>query len=258
MFNVAVAGISDTGVKRSANQDTIYIDLHKRVFIQADGMGGHRGGKEASLLATQIVSNLLCKGGKFPEYTEEDTKALSEYNNLAKSVYASILAADIEISNTGTGSDADLKGMGSTIDVLCINNDKIIIGHVGDSRVYRLRDESFEQLTSDHSLMNELKHKFHFTTEKAATLPYGNRITRALGYLSARNVDIIEHDALPGDIYLLCSDGLTGPVSDDKIKSIISSNYQNLEEATTKLVSEANSNGGPDNISVILVKILKS
>lgn len=256
MFKIFAAGESDVGMKRETNQDSIFLDPEKGIFIQADGMGGHRGGKEASSIAVGIVSELLLARADFPAYSDSEIAAMAGRDGAERSVMASILAANQAVTSKGQGDNSDLKGMGSTIDVLYIDNDKAVIGHVGDSRVYRAREGELTQLTSDHSLINELVERYKLTPEEVAALPYGNRITRALGYLTSGAVDIISEKIENDDIFLLCSDGLTNVVDDATILDTLIKSREKISDAPGALISIANNAGGPDNISVVLARFL--
>ncbi len=247
-------GLSDVGQRRTANQDSIIVDAEAGVFIQADGMGGHRGGAEASSLAARVVSTILSKQAAQPTLTDEDRASLRELERpLARAVRSAILAADNEVTVAGDGADESLTGMGSTLDVLVFDGDTALVGHVGDSRVYRFRDGVLSQLTEDHSVINELKRRYHLTDEQVEEYPFKNRVTHALGYLPDRRVDVVEVEAGPNDIYLLCSDGLTGVVGEEEIANILAEAGDDFSVACRRLVTQANENGGPDNISVVLV-----
>lgn len=250
-------GLSDVGKRRTANQDTIHIDTDAGVFIQADGMGGHRGGAEASRLAAHIVSAILSRKAAQPPLNEADSASLGDYSRpLARAVRSAVLSADNEITLRGDGSDDTMAGMGSTLDVLVFDGDTALIGHVGDSRVYRFRGEVLSLLTDDHSVVNELKRRYHLTDEQVEEYPFKNRVTHALGYLPDRRVDVIETKTEPGDLYLLCSDGLTGVVGESDIANILSEHRDDFPVACERLVSLANEKGGPDNILVVLVERL--
>lgn len=250
-------GLSDVGVRRETNQDSIYVDTTSGVFIQADGMGGHRGGAEASNLATTIVSSILGKETDQPDLTDADRASLDELSRpLARAVRSAILSADDRISDAGDGADESLAGMGSTIDVLVFDGPTAVIGHVGDSRVYQFRGRVLTQVTDDHSVINELKRRFQMTDRQVEEYPFKNRVTHALGFIPDRRVDLVEVEAKPGDIFLLCSDGLTGVVADDEIANLLDRRRDDFESACRALVDLANERGGPDNVSVVLVERL--
>ena len=247
-------GLSDIGMKRSSNQDAIYFDENQGLFIQADGMGGHQGGAVASALAIKGVTGVVESGIDEFRMNLLEREAIRGLSAEAKLVKTAIMAANSSVTMTGSGEDEELIGMGSTLDVLYLAGNRMVIGHVGDSRVYRFCDGTIELLTEDHSVLFELMKSQSLSPEEIASYPFRNRVTRALGYLADNDVDIIEDTVEPGDRFLLCSDGLTGVVADELIASIF---IQEDDPATIckRLVSEANNAGGPDNISVVVVAV---
>jgi protein phosphatase len=250
-------GLSDLGRRRTTNQDTILVDTDHGVFIQADGMGGHRGGGEASGMAARIVAAILSGQTVDPDLPETDVASLADIpSGKARAIRRAILAADNAVTSQGGGDDESLAGMGSTIDVLTFDGDTALIGHVGDSRAYRFRDGALEQLTDDHSVMNELKRRFNLSEDEVAGYPYKNRVTHALGHLPDRRVDIVTTKTLAGDLFLLCSDGLSGVIDDATVADAITDHRDDLAACATELVRLANDSGGPDNISVVLVELL--
>lgn len=222
---------TDCGKVRQNNQDS-FLNAAP-VFAVADGMGGHKGGETASALAVSVLEKLL--SGKKPE---------------AKWLTMGVDAANRRIRETGKGNP-DLEGMGTTLDVFWEDGNAAWIAHVGDSRVYRFRCGELTQLTEDHSLVGEMLRTHLITPELAKTHPYRNIITKAVGVDASVEADLFQTDILPGDLFLLCSDGLTGMVEDSRISEILRDNEP--EAAADLLLSEALEAGGTDNITLLLL-----
>lgn len=244
-------GISDVGRQRELNEDHLLIQPQLSLFAVADGMGGHSAGDVASKLTAISLCNFFEATQTDPSAAEvADTPDLAPE---ARRLIAGIRKANrdvFEISSTFT----EHKGMGSTIVAVHVSHDMIHIAHVGDSRCYRIRDGAIEQLTRDHSLINDaLELKPDLTARELARLPK-NVITRALGMASTVKVDVQSHPALPQDVYLLCSDGLTGMVNPTQILEVLDVT-EDLTEACELLIAMANEAGGTDNISALLVRI---
>jgi len=232
---VEYAGLSDVGRQREANEDS-YV-LAAPVFVVADGMGGARAGEVASRTATEVFEG----AADAPEGTPEQrlTRMTQDANRRI-----------FDLSQ----SDASTRGMGTTLTAAMVSPAGVSIGHVGDSRAYRLRDGSLEQLTHDHSLVAELERSGQLTAEAAVHHPQRSIITRALGPEADVDVDAHTHATRPGDAFLLCSDGLTSMVSDAEIESIVRGSAT-LSEAASGLVRAANQSGGRDNITVVLFRV---
>jgi serine/threonine protein phosphatase PrpC len=250
------AGLTDVGRQRKHNEDTVLIRAELGLFAVADGMGGHNAGDVASKLAATSLGN-------FFEATHQpgaiaDVDLPDDYADLSPS--ARRLAAGVRKANhdvfTISSTYQQHHGMGSTMVAIHLGRSgDIHIGHVGDSRCYRIRDGEILQLTRDHSLINDaLEMKPDLLPEEIARLPK-NIITRALGMKDAVKVDIRSERAEPGDVYLLCSDGLTGMVPDAQIVEVVGLT-DNPQEACELLVAEANDAGGTDNISALIIHIL--
>jgi PPM family protein phosphatase len=248
-----VAGVTDVGRQRKHNEDHVLLKTDCGLFVVADGMGGHNAGDVASKLTTTSLGNYFeatRNGGDPPELPEEYAKLAPAAKRLA----AGIRKANHDvfvISNTYQQHH----GMGSTVVAVHMADDGMMhIGHVGDSRCYRIRDGEIEQLTRDHSLINDaLEMKPDLGPEEIARLPK-NIITRALGMKDAVKVDIRSVDLLEGDVFLLCSDGLSGMVSDHEMLEVVSLTDDPLE-ACELLIAEANDGGGTDNISALVIRI---
>ena len=230
-------GLTDVGRQRSSNEDN-YFEGHPRVPILAvaDGMGGARAGEVASKMAVEVFAEMGTDG----EGPEQLLEAIAKEAN--RRIY--------ELAQ----KDESRAGMGCTLTAAFVGDGEITIGHVGDSRAYRLRGEQLEQLTSDHSLVEELVRQGKLTAEEAEVHPQRSIITRALGPEPEVEVDAFTHSAKPDDVYLLCSDGLTGMVQDGRIAEILLAR-SSLEQAAQALIAAANENGGRDNITVVLFRL---
>jgi len=232
-----VATITDTGRKRRRNEDA-YVS-EPPLFAIADGMGGAQAGEVASRLAAaavrEPVPRALAAGGE-----ERIFELIQEAN---RRVY--------DRSNT----DPNTSGMGTTMTVALVEDANVAFGHVGDSRAYLIRDGRMEQLTEDHSLVNELMKSGKLSREEAQTHPQKSVITRAVGTDPDVDVDTFTVPVQTGDLFLLCSDGLTDVVSEDEILDLVERNRQDIDRALRALVKEANRGGGEDNITVVAFEI---
>jgi protein phosphatase len=229
------AGVTDTGRKRRRNEDA-YV-LEPPLFAVADGMGGAQAGEVASKLAAAALADTDHGQLRGPEGVVE---LIQEAN---RRVY--------ERAN----EDPSASGMGTTMTVALVEDGHVVIGHVGDSRAYLARDGSLEQLTDDHSLVNELMKSGKLSPEEAETHPQRSVITRALGTDPDVDVDTFTIEVREGDIFLLCSDGLTSMIGDTAILDVLERHRHDLDRAARTLVSEANRGGGEDNITVVAFEI---
>jgi PPM family protein phosphatase len=229
------AGRTDAGRVRRRNEDSFVLD--PPLFAVADGMGGAQAGEVASRLAAAA----------FREYHEADRLEPAER------VEAIIQEANRRIYERAR-TDSEASGMGTTVTAAILTNGRVSIGHVGDSRAYRLRNGELEQLTEDHSLVADLMRSGRLTPEEADAHPQRSVITRALGTDAEVDVDTVTVDVEPGDLFLLCSDGLTTMVPEEDILRI-AQEADNLDEAARTLVRAANSGGGEDNITVVLFRV---
>ncbi|MEM7253794.1 MAG: Stp1/IreP family PP2C-type Ser/Thr phosphatase [Pseudomonadota bacterium] len=249
-----LACLSDVGRHRSHNEDSIASDPGLGVAVLADGMGGYRAGEVASAIAVNMVMEEVRDGiTRIRPGGVDAQSGLTQETLLLKTA---IDKANSTIHQTAQ-SQPQCQGMGTTIVSVLFFNDRITIAHVGDSRMYRLRGEEFEQVTVDHSLLQELVDKGFYTPEQARESLNKNLVTRAVGIDSELVVDIQSESVEPGDIYLLCSDGLSDHVGDEEIHLTLAKYSDNLSQAASVLVDTANENGGKDNISVILVRAIK-
>ncbi len=231
----ARAAVTDAGRKRRRNEDALVVE--PPLFVVADGMGGAQAGEIASRLAASA----------FREYHEAD--ALPGERRLE----AIIQEANRRIYERAQ-TDTNASGMGTTVTAAIVDDERISIGHVGDSRAYRIRNGELEQLTQDHSLVADLMRSGRLTPEEAETHPQRSVITRALGTDSEVDVDTFDVAAEPGDVYLLCSDGLTTMLGDEEIGRILAE-AKSLEAAAKELVKAANRRGGEDNVTVVLFAV---
>lgn len=236
-------GKSDIGKVREMNQDSFYISSPEdelQIFIVADGMGGYKGGEVASKLAVETSKNYIRNNFGSIEHDRDGIlnliKSAIEYANLV------VYEKSKEIP--------ELENMGTTIDVCLVLQNKVYIGHVGDSRVYRKRKEFFRRLTTDHSYVQKLVSDGTITKEEAYNHPKKNMLIKALGCSSFVEPDVMVKGFLKDDVLLMCSDGLTNMLRDEEIVQIIN---QNPMEACNRLVSEANSRGGLDNITAVII-----
>lgn len=246
-----IANVSDVGRRRPHNEDSTGSDVDLGLVVLADGMGGYKAGEVASAIAVLTVMEDVRDRLKTLQGDEPDPD--TGYSPQSLLIREAIIKANEGIFNTAR-QEADCQGMGTTIVVGLFHGDRLTVAHVGDSRMYRLRGDALEQITTDHSLIQELIARGISTPEEAATTTPKNLVTRALGIESTVEIDILEEQALPGDIYLLCSDGLSDMVDDEEIRLTLRKYSANLVESARELVRLANENGGRDNISVILVR----
>jgi protein phosphatase len=244
---IRCAAVSDVGMRRSSNQDSLAVLLaegtsqwqkHGHLFMVADGMGAHAAGELASKLATDTVPHSYHKRSELPA---------------SQAIVDAVREANTVIYTKGSNS-VDFQGMGTTCSCLLVLPQGALAAHVGDSRIYRLRDDTFEQLTFDHSLVWEMAAAGHATEEEIPAYVPKNVITRSLGPHPTVSVDVEgPFGVKPGDRFLLCSDGLTGPLKPELIGAVLSS--LPLNDAAQTLIDLANLLGGPDNITAVLVEV---
>jgi serine/threonine protein phosphatase PrpC len=239
---------------RTNNEDSIASDGNKGLVVLADGMGGYNAGEVASGIATTIITTEL------KHLLEENPPyAVDEKNG--KTIAEAILRAQIAKANTSiyqaAQSQPQYAGMGTTLVVGLFYDNKVAVAHIGDSRLYRMRGEKFSQVTKDHSLLQEQIDSGLITQEQARQSANKNLVTRALGIDPAVEPEIHEYETQVGDIYLLCSDGLCDMVGDEDISMALQTLGGNLGLCAQHLVQTANDNGGRDNVSVILVRVLR-
>lgn len=251
---VDIKGLTDVGSVRDHNEDAIKLDEAMGLAILADGMGGHKGGEMASAITVSTVYEELSKvlSDLKPGDTDEDTG----YSVESIAVHNAIEKANSNVHNA-SNENTQYKGMGTTIVVVLFYDNRFTVAHVGDSRLYRLRDGVLEQVTRDHSLMQELIDRGFYTPEQARQSLNKNLVTRAIGIEAGVQIDVQEDVAQVDDIYMLCSDGVTDMIDDALIQQTILNCGDDLEMAARELIREANEHGGKDNISAILARPMK-
>ncbi len=233
-------GRSDKGRIRPHNEDALLVEPGSGLFAVADGMGGHAAGEVASRLAIEAVRDIMPDGAKSAGGEGIDAllrKAIAEANR--------------RIAET-IRNRPEYFGMGTTLVIGLVEDDRLWVAHVGDSRAYLLRDNRIRLLTNDHSLVNELVRLGILSREKAATDPRRNVVTRALGSGASVVPDVVQETLRPGDLLLLCSDGLNTMVPDPAIELALSSGGRDLDATCTSLVNAANEAGGEDNVTVVV------
>jgi protein phosphatase len=214
-------------------------------------MGGYKAGEVASAIAVATIHHQISEGLKRLQDGGADASGQSPESNLLRKA---VTQANSGIYQTAQ-REPQCQGMGTTVVVALFRKDRLIVAHVGDSRLYRQRAGSFSQVTRDHSLIQELIDRGLYTPEEAAKNTPKNLVTRALGIEADVQVDVMEEKALPGDVYLLCSDGLNDMVDDEEIHLTLSKYSANLAQAGEELIRLANAKGGKDNISVVLIRV---
>jgi PPM family protein phosphatase len=249
-----IASATDPGMVRSHNEDSVAADPVNGLAVLADGMGGYNAGEVASGMATTVIATEMAQVlAKFPPHEQEEGEDKVVAERLLRE---QILKANTSIYQAAQ-SQPQYAGMGTTLVVCLFFDNRVMVAHIGDSRLYRLRGEEFTQVTRDHSLLQEQIDSGLITLEQAKFAQHKNLVTRALGIDPAVEPEIHEHRAQSGDIYLLCSDGLCDMVSDEDIGMTVQALGANLNLAAQQLVQMANDNGGRDNVSVILVRVLR-
>lgn len=250
---VRAAGLTDVGLKREHNEDSMLVAKDLGLFSVADGMGGHAAGEVASAAAISAVEDFVHQARD----DENITWPFGTRTDLDSN--ENILLSALSLANQKvcslSKSDTSLGGMGTTVVALYLVDDKAHVGHVGDSRLYRFRDGVLEIVTQDHSWVNEQLQRNIISEEEARTHRWRNVITRALGSRDDIEVDIQTLETQPGDLFLLCSDGLTSMMSDAEISETLNSGNVDPPKICEELVRLANEAGGLDNVSVIVVQV---
>jgi protein phosphatase len=251
-MKIEVSGQTHVGMKRNHNEDNLLLLPEERLFVVADGMGGHSSGEIASKIAVEEVA-------EFFRMTSQDLEITWPYKmDKQKNYDENRLATGVKLANMRifekAAAEQKYKGMGTTIVTIYFAKDsEVVVAHVGDSRVYFFRDNTLRQITEDHSLLNDYLKAKKLTPEEIEAFPHKNVIVRALGMKDTVNVDINRVEPKDGDIYLLCSDGLSGMVPDKQIEQILQS-QTNLDKACAQLIDAANANGGNDNVTCVLAQ----
>jgi len=243
---------SDVGRKRKGNEDALFLNPEQRLYVVADGMGGHAAGEVASRVAVDAINEFVTLTGGNEEITWPfglDESISYEGNRLK----TAIRHANRKVLEA-TRESAEYEGMATTVAAVLVDGDTAHIAHVGDSRIYLWSREGISLLTSDHSWVNEQIQSGVISPEQARSHPLRNVVTRALGGRSDLVVDIQARRMGPGEVLLLCSDGLTTMIGDEDIASILDEAEGDVARAAGALVDEANERGGEDNITVVLLK----
>lgn len=249
-----ISSATHTGMVRSHNEDAIAADGGVGLAVLADGMGGYNAGEVASGIAVALITSEMRQA-----IPKTNLHALSQEEGdlqtvrMLKGVVAKTNTSIFESAN----SQPQYAGMGTTLVVALFRDNRVSVAHIGDSRLYRMRNERLDQVTRDHSLLQEQIDSGMLSKEAARRSQNKNLVTRALGIEPEVEPEIHTYDAQPGDIYLLCSDGLNDMVEDEDIELTLNAMGSNLPLAANQLVQMANDNGGRDNISVILVKVVR-
>ena len=250
---VKSVALTDTGKVREHNEDTIAVDPEIGLLVLADGMGGYNAGEVASGIAVKTIVNLVRESVE-----REDMRVHDGGSGMSRP--AIILRDAIHRANKiiyqTARTQPQCEGMGTTVVSALLFDNKIAIAHVGDSRLYRLRSDKFEQVTMDHSLLQELVDRGFYSAEEAQRAANKNYVTRALGVEPNVDVEIQEVPVNRGEVYILCSDGLSDMVEDEDIHLTINTFSANLDTVAKQLIQLANDNGGRDNVSVVMAHIV--
>lgn len=244
-----VASATHAGMVRAHNEDSIAADAQIGLAVLADGMGGYSAGEVASGIAVALISTELKKALAERAAALDDVQAQALISEYAEKANAAIFHS--------AESQPQYSGMGTTLVMALWYDNRMAVGHIGDSRMYRLRGDNFEQVTRDHSLLQEQIDSGMISKAEARYSQNKNLVTRAVGIEPDVETEVHAYDVQQGDIYLLCSDGLSDMVTDDDIQLTLTSLKANLALAAEQLVEQANDNGGRDNISVVLVRVVK-
>jgi len=252
MSAIEMIAVTDVGQKRDHNEDCVGIDKANGIAVLADGMGGHNAGEVASAMAVDLITRLLKDGIKrfSPGELDEETGFSKEAVLARKSA---VTANNVIIE--AAQANPECSGMGTTVVVALFYADRVAVAHVGDSRMYLLRDECLSHVTEDHSLIQEQVRRGLLTAEDARNSSIKNLVTRALGVENDVEADVVEEITRVGDLFMMCSDGLTDVVPDEAIRLTMIEHANHLDVAAQHLIDLANDAGGPDNISVIIMRV---
>jgi protein phosphatase len=259
--NILIQGQTDAGLYREHNEDTIGHDRNIALAVLADGMGGHRSGEIASAITVSTVLELARLEPARPESTRIKTisniaEIGGDYSKTGLMLKHAITQANKKVYEASQ-LNSQYSGMGTTVVAILFYDNHIHIAHVGDSRLYRLRNDQLNQITRDHSYVQEMLDSGVYTQEQAKNSDRKNIITRAIGINEKVQIDMQQEKVETGDIYLLCSDGVNDMIDDETIKKILSAHTDDLDKAAYELIHAANKHGGKDNISALLSKVVK-
>ena len=250
---LSFAGGTDTGRVREHNEDTIAVEPDLGLLVLADGMGGYNAGEVASGIAVRTIVNMVRETVQREDLASSDpTTQLSRRSIVLRDA---VQRANKLIFHTAR-TQPQCEGMGTTVVTALFHDNRVTVAHVGDSRLYRLREGRFSQVTSDHSLRQELVDRGFYSPAEAQRAANKNYVTRALGVEASVEVQILEENVARGDQYLLCSDGLSDMVEDPDIHLTITTFGDNLDTVAKQLIQLANENGGKDNVSVLIARVL--
>ncbi|HVO30623.1 MAG TPA: Stp1/IreP family PP2C-type Ser/Thr phosphatase [bacterium] len=252
-MKITSCGITDVGQKRQNNEDNFLINDEINLYVVADGMGGHVGGEFASQIAVTTIEEVIQNVEVDPEATRPDWQALGSSVAISgeKLKYAIRLAGKRIFDRTN--DEPELRGMGTTTVAMLFDHNRVFVAHVGDSRAYRIRAGAVNQVTEDHSLVNEQIRLGLITKDAARTHKLKNIITRSVGYQEDVEIDTLVQPVEKGDRFLLCTDGLSNLVEEHEILEVVAANSG--EQAAQKLIDLANSRGGDDNITLIIAQV---
>jgi serine/threonine protein phosphatase PrpC len=248
-MRIVSAGITDIGRKRDRNEDAFLINDELQLYVVADGMGGHAGGEYASALAVNTVEEIVL-GMEFPSEAGEGEP--DPVDVIKGRLREAVRLAGARI-HEWAGVHTEHRGMGTTVVVLLLHGGNAFFAHVGDSRIYAVRDRAIQQVTEDHSLIAQSIREGLITEEQAKFHRMRNVITRALGFDQEVEVDVVVRAAIRGDTFLLCSDGLSGKVDDNEMRDALVD--ADPQEGARHLVSLACQRGGEDNITTLVVRV---
>jgi serine/threonine protein phosphatase PrpC len=250
-MQVKAYGLTHVGRQRQHNEDNFLVEDDAHLFLVADGMGGHAAGEIASRIAVDSIIEFILHtkedDGTWPHAYDE------HYKRSTNRLMAAVRMANTRVLEA-MRKDARLRGMGTTVVACLADEDTMSVAHVGDSRAYLIRDKNISRITNDHSWVFEQVQAGMLTEAEAEKHPLRNVITRALGGALQVSPDASEIECKPGDVYLLCSDGLTGMVPEDEILRLVTENDGDLETTAQRLIDTANERGGLDNVTAVLVR----
>jgi len=254
LLSLDYAGKTDVGVRRTHNEDNLFLMPESGLFAVADGMGGHASGEVASQIAVDTVQAF------FRDQQDDDDITWPYKENPKISFAGNLLVNAVRYANLRVfekaSEGAQFKGMGTTFVTMLFEGTSFFVAHVGDSRSYRVRDGQLSQLTEDHSLLNDYKKMAKLTPEEEKNFPHKNIIVRALGMKETVLVDLGTDSVAEGDLFLICSDGLSGEVEDDKLLELALQYWDDLDTMCDAMIQEACANGGKDNITAVIVKVV--
>lgn len=250
-MDVSAHGLTHVGRQRQHNEDAFLVEQTAKLFLVADGMGGHAAGEIASRIAVDSISEFILHtkedDGTWPHAYDE------HYTRTTNRLMAALRMANQRVLEA-MKKDARLRGMGTTVVACMADDEKMSVAHVGDSRAYLIRNGQLSRITNDHSWVFEQVQAGMLTEAEAEKHPLRNVITRALGGALQVTPDASEISAQPGDVFLLCSDGLTGMVPENEILRVVTANANDLPKACQQLIDAANERGGLDNVTAVLVR----